>query len=173
MTSDFEARLSARVKATSALGTVVLLGESALFLGFASRVAPPLAPLFLAIGFVLLALFVAVALVAVRGYRLELGVLRVDRPFWSSTYSLAGLRSAARDPKALSVFTVRGFGNNGFFALNGWRHIDPYGWCRVLATDPANAVVLQAAERTLIVTPDRPDEFVRQALVFAQTRASD
>jgi len=171
MTSDFRARLSPRVKATSALGTLVLVGESALFLAFSGRVARPLAPLFLALGIALLALFVGVALVAIRGYRLEPGVLRVDRPLWSSTHSLAGLRGAARDPNALSVFTVRGFGNNGFFALNGWRHIEPYGWCRVLATDPANAVVLRAAERTLVVTPDRPDEFVQQALALARTRS--
>jgi Bacterial PH domain len=170
MTSEFKAPLSPRVKATSALGAVVVLGEAGLMLALASHVPPQLAPLFLAIGAALLLLFAGVALVAIRGYRLEPASLRVDRPFWSSTHSLAGLRSAARDPRALSVLTLRGFGNNGFFALNGWRWIQPYGWCRVLATDPANAVVLRTAGRTLIVTPDRPDEFVQQALAFAQSR---
>jgi len=171
MTSEFKARLSARVKATSVLGTVVVLGEAALMLALATHVPAQLAPIFLVAGGALLALFAGVALVAIRGYGLEAGALRVARLFWSTTHSLAGLRSAARDPKALRVtFTVQfnGFGNNGFFALNGWRRVEPYGWCRVLATDPDNAVVLCAAERTYIVTPDRPDEFVQQALALAR-----
>jgi hypothetical protein len=171
MTSEFKAPLSRGVKATSALGTVVVLGEAGLMLALASHVPPQLAPLFLGLGAALLALFAGVALVAIRGYRLGPGGLRVERPFWSSTHSLAGLQSAAPDPRVLSVLTLRGFGNNGFFALNGWRWIRPYGWCRVLATDPANAVVLRTAGRTLIVTPDRPDEFAQQALALAQSLA--
>ena len=160
--SEFGAPLSLRVKATSALGSAVLLGESALLLGLAGRVPPPVAAAFRAAGTALAALFAAVALLAIRGYRLENGELRVRRVLWSTRYSLAGLSSAVRDPRALRP-TVFGFGNNGFFAVNGWRRVAPYGWCRALATDAANAVVLRTPERTLIVTPDRPDEFVAEA----------
>jgi hypothetical protein len=168
MGSEFKARLAARVQATSALGTVVVLGEAALMLTLATHVPAQVAPIFLGVGASLLALFAGVALTAIRGYDLAGGTLRVARPFWSTSHSLAGLKGAARDPNALLGFTLRGFGNNGFFALNGWRRVEPYGWCRVLATDPENAVVLCAAERTYIVTPDRPDEFVQQALALAR-----
>ena len=168
MASEFNARLSPRVKATTALGTVVLLGEAALLLGLANRVPSPVSGLFLVVGTSLVLLFAGIALLAIRGYALELGQLRVARPLWSTTHSLAGLESAVRDPQSLR-FTVRGFGNNGFFALNGWRVVEPYGWCRVLATDPENAVVLRAASGTYIVTPDRPDEFVQQALALAKS----
>jgi hypothetical protein len=157
------------VRATSALGTVVVLGEAALMLTLASRVAPQVAAIFRVTGVALLALFAGVALTAIRGYELTGGSLRVRRPLWSTTHSLAGLRSAAREPQALGSFTLRGFGNNGFFALNGWRRVDPYGWCRVLATDPENVVVLCAAAHTYLVTPDRPDEFIQQALALART----
>jgi hypothetical protein len=167
MTSEFKAPLSGRIKATSLLGTVVLLGEGTLMLTLSAHVPQPVAAIFFPVGVCLLALFPCVALVAIRGYSLENGALRVARPLWSTTYSLAGLTSVVRDPKSLR-FTFYGFGNNGFFALNGWRNVEPYGWCRVLATDPENAVVLRAAERTYIVTPDRPDEFVQQALALAR-----
>jgi len=160
--SDFGAPMSPRVRATSALGSLVLLGESALLLGLGGRVPPPVAAVFRLAGVALLALFAAVALVAIRGYRIENGELLVRRPFWSTRYSLRGLSSAARDPRALRP-TLFGFGNNGFFAVNGWRRVDPYGWCRALATNAENAVVLRTPRHTLIVTPDRPDEFAAEA----------
>jgi hypothetical protein len=164
---EFGAPLSGRIKALTALGSFVLLGEAALML-FASRWTPwPVSAVMLCVGVSLLALFVGIWLVAIRGYALEPGVLRVARPLWSTSHSLAGLHAAARDPEALR-FTLLGFGNNGFFAVNGWRKVEPYGWCRVLATDPANAVVLRAAGATYIVTPDRPDEFVQHALALAR-----
>src|SRR5512143_2976955 len=118
MASEFEAPLSPRVRATSWLGGVVLIGEAALMLTLSAYVPAQIAVIFRTVGVSLLAVFGAIALVAIRGYRLEPGVLRVDRPFWSTSHSLAGLSSAARDASALR-FTVLGFGNNGLFALNG------------------------------------------------------
>ncbi|HTO69853.1 MAG TPA: PH domain-containing protein [Myxococcota bacterium] len=159
---EFAAPRSFRVKATTWLGTVVLLSEAALMLALTRFVPPALGPLFRALAVLMLAGFAGAALVAVRGYRLADGELVVERPLWSTRYSLAGLDRVARDPQALRP-TVFGFGNHGFFAVNSWRRIAPYGWCRVLATDGANAVVLHTAERTLVVTPDRPDEFVARA----------
>src|SRR5262249_28290141 len=123
----------------------------------------------LAVACSLVALFAGIALVAIRGYRIEPGVLRVVRPLWDSSHSLAGLHSAARDPIALR-FTLVGFGNNGFFALNGWRRVEPYGWCRVLATDATDPVVLRTDRATYIVSPDRPDEFIAQALALSSPR---
>src|SRR5258706_12898279 len=171
MPSEFRARLGPRGKAASLLGTVVVLGEAALMLTLASQVPAEIRPIFLVVGASLLALFAGAALSSIRGYGLEGGALHVARPLWSTTHSLVGLTSAARDPKVLGVFSLRGFGNNGFFALNGWRRVEPYGWCRVLATDPDNAVVLRAAGRTYVVTPDRPHEFVQQALALARPAA--
>lgn len=169
MGSDFQARLSPRVLATSVLGTVVLLGEAALMAALSFRAPWPASTIFLSTAALLVALLVAIALVAIRGYRIEPGVLRVDRLLWASSHSLAGLQSAARDPAALR-FSWLGFGNNGFFALNGWRRVEPYGWCRVLATDAGNPVVLRTAGATYIVTPDRPEEFIARALALSSPR---
>src|SRR5262249_33827815 len=155
MTGGFSAPLSARVKATSALGTVVLVGEFVLMLTLVAVVPEKIAWLLETVAAGIVGLLGVLALTAVRGYRFAGDRLLVARAVWATSYSLAGLRSAARDPRALR-FTLAGFGNNGFFALNGWRRVEPYGWCRVLATDPEHAVVLCTPERTLIVTPDRP-----------------
>ena len=149
------------------LGTVVLLLETALMLGLSLFAPPPASTIFLAVALALIALLVLMWLLAIRGYRIEGGNLYVDRPLWSSSHSLEGLRSAARDDAAMR-FTWLGFGNNGFFALNGWRRIEPYGWCRVLATRTEDPVVLATAAATYVVTPDRPDEFVQQALALAR-----
>jgi PH (Pleckstrin Homology) domain-containing protein len=165
--TGFRAPLSGRVRATSLLGSVVLVLETALMLGL-SRFAPrPASTIFLSVGLALIALLILMWLLAIRGYRIEGGNLYVDRPLWSSSHSLEGLRSVARDDTALR-FTWQGFGNNGFFALNGWRKIDPYGWCRVLATRTDAPIVLSTAAATYVVTPDRPDEFVQQALALAR-----
>lgn len=163
---DFRAPLSPRVRATSVLGTVVLLLETILMLGLARFAPRPAATIFLAVALSLIALLAALWLFAIRGYRIEPGALVVERPLWASTHSLAGLRGAARDEAALR-FTWQGFGNNGFFALNGWRKIEPYGWCRVLATGTEHPVVLSTEAATYVVTPDRPDEFVQHALRLA------
>jgi hypothetical protein len=166
MGSEFAARLSGRVLRSTVLGTVVVLLECILMAVLSFFTPHPVAAVFRMVAVSLALLFVGISLVAVRGYRIERGVLRVERPFWSTTHSIAGLHSAVRDPTALR-WTVLGFGNNGFFALNGWRKVAPYGWCRVLATDPPNAVVLRTAQATYIVTPDRPDEFLQQAQLLA------
>ncbi|HTO53632.1 MAG TPA: PH domain-containing protein [Myxococcota bacterium] len=166
MGSEFAARLSGRVRLTTVLGTVALLLECALMALLSFFTPQPVAAVFRTVAVLIALLFVGIFLVAVRGYRIERGVLRVERPFWSTTHSIAGLQSALRDPAALR-WTALGFGNNGLFALNGWRKVAPYGWCRVLATDPANAVVLRTPQATYIVTPDRPDEFVQQAQLLA------
>jgi hypothetical protein len=167
--SDFQARLSPRVLATSVLGTVVLLGEAALMFGLSLWAPSPASTIFGSTAALVVGLFAAIALVAIRGYRVEPGVLRVDRLLWASSHSLAGLQSAARDPAALR-FTWLGFGNNGFFALNGWRRVEPYGWCRVLATDASNPVVLRTARATYIVTPERPEEFIAEVLALSSPR---
>ncbi|HSS43893.1 MAG TPA: PH domain-containing protein, partial [Thermoanaerobaculia bacterium] len=76
--------------------------------------------------------------------------------------SLEGLQNVVKDPRALRLMAL-GFGNGGLFAILGWCQVNPYGWCRVFATDPKRAVVLERKSGPVIVTPDRPDEFVQEA----------
>jgi hypothetical protein len=156
--ADFAAPWGPRLRALTGLGTGVLLGEGVLMLVL-SRCVPHFETLFAALGAGLFALLGAMYLGEIRGYRIEAGRLVVQRPLWTTQFALEGLRRAVRDSNALR-FTAWGFGNGGLFAISDRRWVEPYGWCRSLATDPDKAVVLCWDDRRLIVTPDRPDEFV-------------
>lgn len=161
MSSSYRAPWSGRVKALTALGSTVLLGDAAL-LGALGRVVPGAPVILYWAPWILVGIFAGCALFAVRGYRLEPQALLVQRLLWTTELPLAGLRRAVHDPRAAQI-TIRGFGNAGLFSILGRRYVVPYGWCRVFATAPENAVVLETATGTFIVSPDRPEDFVREA----------
>src|SRR5262249_55054037 len=69
MTGGFSAPLSARVKATSALGTVVLVGEFVLMLTLVAVVPEKIAWLLETVAAGIVGLLGVLALTAVRGYR--------------------------------------------------------------------------------------------------------
>ena len=99
------------------------------------------------------------ALFTIRGYRLEGDVLLVRRLGWNSRIDLAGLQSAEADPAAMNG-SIRTFGNGGFFCFAGayWnRRLRSY---RAFVTYPRRAVVLRFPRRTVVVTPEHPEEFV-------------
>lgn len=100
-------------------------------------------------------------LFTVRGYRLEPGRLEVQRLLWSTRIDLAGLRAAWHDPEAMRA-SLRLFGNGGMFVFAGLYWNRKLGRYRALATDPKRSVVLDFGERKVVVTPDRPEELVRQ-----------
>ena len=111
------------------------------------------------------------ALFSIRGYRLEGGVLLVQRLGWNSRIDLAGLQSAEADPAAMNG-SIRTFGNGGFFCFAGayWnRRLRSY---RAFVTHPRHAVVLRlrregARSRALapepILHPDSGRRFARRS----------
>jgi Zn-dependent protease with chaperone function len=95
------------------------------------------------------------------GYRLEAGELVVLRPNREKRIALAGLVAAEADPQAMD-WSIKVWGNDGLGAVTGRfrnRRLGPY---EALVTDRERAVVLRWPERCLVVSPDRPDDFVRQ-----------
>lgn len=95
----------------------------------------------------------------VRGYHVENSVLTVRRLGWSSRIPLDGLETAEVDPEAMKG-SIRTFGNGGLFCFAGRFRNARLGTYRAWATDPTLAVVLKFPDRTLVVSPDRPDRFV-------------
>ncbi len=96
---------------------------------------------------------------SIRGYVLNAESILVLRPGWKTTLPLAGLLSAEADPKAI-LHSIRTFGNGGLFCIAGAFRSTALGAYRAFATDPARAVVLTFPDRTIVLTPDRPDVFV-------------
>jgi len=95
----------------------------------------------------------------VRGYTVTDGAIIVHRLGWNFRLDLASLLSIEADPAALKG-SIRLAGNGGLFAFCGWFRSNRLGVYRAFCTDLAHAVVLRFPDRTVVVTPDRPEKFV-------------
>ena len=96
----------------------------------------------------------------VRGYRIEPEGLQIRRLGWSTRLSLRELQSAEASPQAMKG-SLRLMGNGGLFVFAGWFWSRTLGRYRAFVTDPARSVVLRFQDRTVVVSPDSPDEFAR------------
>ena len=103
------------------------------------------------------------ALFTIRGYTITPDAILVHRLLWATRVPRAGLQSARVDPKSLR-WSIRTFGNGGFFSASGFYWNKSLGFYRAFITDPRRAVILRFARRTFVVTPDAPEEFVKELL---------
>lgn len=108
------------------------------------------------------------ALGAVRGYTLERGMLWIHRPLRVTGLPLTGLRACTWDPEATRN-SLRLFGNGGLYAFTGLFWNRRLGRYRMYATDLRRAVVLRFTDRTVVISPDRPEEFVRAVAAGIET----
>lgn len=115
--------------------------------------------LWLAPAFVVAA-FGVTALFAVCGFAVRHRELEIQRLIWKSRLSLKGLRMAYADPEAMKG-SFRKAGNGGFLAYTGWFWNRRLGGYRAFVTDPKRCVVLRFEDRTLVVSPDDPERFLR------------
>jgi len=117
---------------------------------------------------------VGAVLFTIRGYELEGQELFVRRLLWSTRVDLSSLRKAWADPEAMRR-SWRIFGNGGLFSISGLFRNKMLGSYRAFAMDPKRAVVLETADRRVIVTPDEPAGFLRglRALGFAHVELVD
>jgi hypothetical protein len=100
------------------------------------------------------------AFFVIRGYVLEEDSIWVQRLFWKTRIPLSELVSAEADPSAMSR-SLRTFGNGGLFCFAGFFRNKTLGSYRAFAADPRNSVVLRFPHRTVVVTPEEPQRFVR------------
>jgi hypothetical protein len=154
----FGAPWSNKLAIATPVGIVVLLGLPVAIALVPQEGEPP-ALAIAAIAILDVAILAAAALFVIRGYRLDERGLHVERLLWADRIPLAGLRRAWPDPEATAK-SLRLFGNSGFFCIAGLFTNRKLGRYRAFATDPRRAVVLQSAERTVVVTPDEPLRFL-------------
>ncbi|MBI2927505.1 MAG: hypothetical protein HYY24_17555 [Verrucomicrobia bacterium] len=112
---------------------------------------------------------VPTALLTVRGYELAGRELLIRRLLWTTRIWLEGLRSVEADPEAVRR-SIRLCGNGGLFGFTGWFWNKQLRTHRVLVTDPKRAVVLRLSQRTLVVSPDDPERFVRDVKALTGLR---
>ena len=95
----------------------------------------------------------------IRGYVVEGEMLLIPRLGWQSKLDLKDLEAVEADPEAMES-SLRTFGVGGLFCFCGRFRNKKLGAYRAYATDPKRSVVLKFGNQTVVVTPDRPDDFV-------------
>ncbi|HEY8903963.1 MAG TPA: PH domain-containing protein [Chthoniobacterales bacterium] len=101
----------------------------------------------------------ASALFVVRRYRITPDAILVRRSFWDTRLSRAGLMSATFEPGVMRG-SLRTFGNGGFFSFTGWywnRRLRTY---QAFVTDLQRTVVLRYESRTIVLSPENPEQFL-------------
>jgi hypothetical protein len=106
-----------------------------------------------------LAVILICALFTVRGYSIANRELAIQRLIWTTQISLQGLREAYFDPNATHR-SVRTFGNGGFFSFTGYFRNKELGSYRAFMTDRRRTVILRFPTSVIVVSPDRPEDFV-------------
>lgn len=112
-------------------------------------------------------LWMAGLLSMVRGYEIVGTRLRVRRLVWRTTFDLTRLVSVEADPHAMARATTV-FGNGGLFAFSGRFQSPELGVFQAYLTDPKRAVVLRFDDRTVVISPARPEFFRMRIQDFSQ-----
>ncbi len=151
----------------SLFATILCLGISLLCWG--ELAVTPLHSYLLWLRLLPLGLVIGCALCTIRGYALTANALLIHRLFWSTRLPLAGLQSVQFQPEVMRG-SIRTFGNGGFFSFTGRYWNKQLGTYRAFVTDPKRAVVLKFPGRTIVVSPDPPEEFVRELSAHTSNR---
>ena len=118
------------------------------------------------LGLLPLLLVLGAALFVIRSYTIEPNALAIQRLFWTTRLPLSGLQSAEVIPSAMSR-SLRLCGNGGLFSFTGWYRSRTLGKYRAFVTDLTQTVVLRFPQRTIVVSPEKPEQFVAEIFQFA------
>jgi len=140
--------------------TALLIWVSGILSAF-SKAAPGHGILGRPLSLLPLIIIVGAAPFTVRSYAITPDAILVQRLFWNTRVPLVDFQSARFDPGALR-WSIRTCGNGGMYSFTGWYWNRRLGAYRAFATDPKRAVVLKFARRTIVLTPDSPEDFVRE-----------
>lgn len=95
----------------------------------------------------------------VRGYEISADGLKIYRGGWVKRYSFFTLTSAWHDTHAVS-WSMKIIGNDGYMAMHGSFRNRKLGKYHAFLTDGARAVVLEFADRKIVISPDSPEQFI-------------
>jgi hypothetical protein len=120
----------------------------------------------LSVGCLYWALLLGAALFTIRHYALRPNELVIQRLLWTTRLPLSGLQSAEFTPGVMRR-SLRLWGNGGMFSITGWYRNRALGTYRAFVTDLNRTVVLRFPKRTIVVSPENPEQFVLEISPFA------
>jgi hypothetical protein len=95
----------------------------------------------------------------VRGYSVSDDRLIIHHLVWATTFDLSSLSNVRLEPdllrKSISLWSTR-----GLFGIVGHLKSKAIGHYRAYATTGRNAVLLDFGDERVVVTPERPQEFM-------------
>jgi hypothetical protein len=97
----------------------------------------------------------------IRGYAITDDSILIRRLFWTTRLDRAGLKSAEAMPKVMNK-SLRTCGNGGGFSFTGWYWSKSLGFYRAFVTDLNRTVVLRFGKRTVVLSPEDPEDFVSE-----------
>jgi hypothetical protein len=150
---NYDAPWSTSLIIISSLTTVFCLGIALGMVWNGGGIFPWLA-------FLPLAIVIGSVPFTIRGYSLTSQAIMVHRLFWTTQLPIIGLQSVQFDPNAMRG-SIRTFGNGGMFSFTGFFRNRLLGSYRAFVTDPHQTVVLHYVNRTIVISPATPGEFVR------------
>jgi hypothetical protein len=148
----------------SAIGTAICLAISLFFLRAIPALCVHTADFWL--GVLPLSFIAAAICFIIRGYSVSGDSILVERLFWSTRLPLAGLQSVQFLPGAMRG-SIRTFGNGGFFSFTGRYRNKLLGSYQAFVTDSKHSVVLRFPKRTVVLSPDPPEDFVQLLAPYA------
>jgi hypothetical protein len=167
MALEFRAPWSRSLKTASRIAVFILLGIAVAGI----VLIPARMPLFRVFMVAVPAcILVSALLFRVCGYSLTATALEVERPLWTTPFTLADLLSVAGDSDALQG-SLRLFGNGGLFSFTGIFWNRRLGLFHAYGTDPGRAVVLKFRKRTIVITPDDTQRFIVRVRTYLATAA--
>ncbi|MBT3983893.1 MAG: hypothetical protein HOE90_21230 [Bacteriovoracaceae bacterium] len=98
---------------------------------------------------------------SVRGYRVETNELVILRTFHRDFIPIGEITSIEKIER-LPKFTLRVFGNGGLFSFSGNYWSKGIGHFKAYVTNFDNLVMVTAAQKKMLISPDQPDELIAQ-----------
>ena len=147
------------------IGCITLIGVPVLILSvMPTEEAPEFIRILMIVIFPLI--LAITALFTVRSFDVHQGEILVRRLLWNSRLAYEGLRSVEVDPDAMKG-SIRTMGNGGLFSFTGLYRSKKLGNFRAYATDMKCSVILKYECRTVVVTPESPEEFAGMIRQFS------
>jgi len=97
----------------------------------------------------------------IRSFVITDDAIVIQRSFWKNRILLGDITSAEFDPKACHG-AFKTIGNDGLFAMHGRFRSKRLGKFQAYDTDPENAVVLKTTSDTIVLSPERPRNFLTE-----------